>query len=161
MSEIILNVLKYPYKIIHLGNVDLHNVSVQNHHKTGTGDVYIEGYNITLNNIYMKISSLVDTVQTNMIYHGLTVAAPHVTVHNDIHIRCPVVFRVDVYSVHTPTYSMLSVQCHSCEADQYTIVEPVLRISDISANHSVPQVGPCGVRVNFYCRKVTNFRKKK
>ena len=105
--------------------------------------MYIEGFNITLDSITMKISSVVGTIQTNMIYYGLTVAAPHVVVHNDIHLRCPVFFRVEVNSAHTPTYSMLSLQCHSCESDKYTIVEPVLKISDISPNQSIPQVGFC------------------
>ena len=89
----------------------------------------------------MKISSVVGTIQNNMIHYGLTVAATHVVVHNDILLRCPASFRVEVISVYTPTYSMLSVQCHSCESDKYTIVEPVLKITDINENYSIPQVG--------------------
>ena len=126
---------------ISIGNVDLENVSVEKQHSTGTGDVYIEGYNITLNNIYMNITSVMDTIQTNMIYYGLTVAASNVTVHNDVNIHCPVFFGVDVHSAHTESYSMLSVQCHSCDADKYTIVEPTLKITKISANYTIPQVG--------------------
>ena len=116
-------------QIIHLGNLDISNVTIQHHHTTGTGDVYIEGYNITLGNIDMRIGSVLGTVQTNMVYYGLTVAASHISYPSDIRVVCPVHFIVDAQSFVTSWYSMVNVKCHSCEAGLYTILTPSLRLS--------------------------------
>ena len=127
------------------GNMDLQNSTVTNSHDTSTSDVYLEGFNISIASLNMHVRSMLGTVQSNMEYYGLTVAAPHLSIAGTLQFTCPMHFLTHHQSVSTEACSLLSVKCLSCPPNQYTILTPVLHISNLSSPTTVQplQCLPC------------------
>ena len=118
------------------GSVYIEDVRVWNRHATAVGDVYLEGYNMTLGKIKLEVEKVKGTVQSNMEYTGLTVAASQITLSQSIHSMCPKSFLVDQHAIVTRKNAMLHIQCQSCPPFHYTIVNPTLVVSNMSRSYS-------------------------
>ena len=89
---------------------------------------------MTIGRMKVNMKSILGTVKSNMEYYGLTVAAPHVKLTDDVITTCPLHFHVQRHSMETDELSLLDIQCRSCPFNRYTIRNPVLTMTNVSHN---------------------------